>query len=217
MSRRHLLVLDVDSTLIRQEVIELIAARAGTERLVAEITERAMRGELDFAASLAERVATLKGVRDSVFADVISEVELTPGAAELVASAQAADWVVALVSGGFEEIVTSIAARVGITRFVANRLEVRDGALTGRTIGPVVDRNAKAIALKAFAAAEGIDIADTVAIGDGANDLGMMEIAGVSVAFAAKPVVREAADIAVDGPRLDEAWPLILDAINRAA
>lgn len=217
MSRRHLLVLDVDSTLIRQEVIELIAARAGTERLVAEITERAMRGELDFAASLAERVATLKGVPDSVFADVISEVELTPGAAELVASAQAADWVVALVSGGFEEIVTSIAARVGITHFVANRLEVRDGALTGRTIGPVVDRNAKAIALKAFAAAEGIDIADTVAIGDGANDLGMMDIAGVSVAFAAKPVVRDAADIAIDGPRIDEAWPLILDAIKRVA
>lgn len=217
MSRRHLLVLDVDSTLIRQEVIELIAARAGTERLVAEITERAMRGELDFAASLAERVATLKGVPDSVFADVISEVELTPGAAELVASAQAADWVVALVSGGFEEIVTSIAARVGITHFVANRLEVRDGALTGRTIGPVVDRNAKAIALKAFAAAEGIDIADTVAIGDGANDLGMMDIAGVSVAFAAKPVVRDAADIAIDGPRIDEAWPLILDAISRVA
>lgn len=217
MSRRHLLVLDVDSTLIRQEVIELIAARAGTQELVAEITERAMRGELDFAASLAERVGTLKGVPDSVFADVIAEVELTPGAAELVAAAQESGWIVALVSGGFEEIVASIAARVGITHFVANRLEVVDGALTGRTRGPVVDRNAKAIALKAFAAAEGIDLADTVAIGDGANDLGMMEIAGVSVAFAAKPVVRAHADIAIDGPRLDDAWPLILDALQCGA
>ena len=213
MSERHLLVLDVDSTLIRQEVIELLAARAGTVQMVAEITERAMRGELDFAASLAERVATLVGVPEGVFAEVAAEVELTPGAAELVASAQAAGWVVGLVSGGFEEIVSSIAARVGITHFVANRLEVRDGALTGRTVGPVVDRNAKAIALKAFAAAEGIDLQRTVAIGDGANDLGMMEVAGLSVAFAAKPVVREAADIAIDGPRLDAAWPLIVEAL----
>lgn len=213
MSEPHLLVLDVDSTLIRQEVIELLAARAGTEQMVAEITERAMRGELDFAASLAERVATLVGVPQGVFAEVAAEVELTPGAAELVASARAAGWVVGLVSGGFEEIVSSIAARVGITHFVANRLEVRDGALTGRTVGPVVDRNAKAIALKAFAAAEGIDLQRTVAIGDGANDLGMMEVAGLSVAFAAKPVVREAADIAIDGPRLDAAWPLIVEAL----
>lgn len=209
MSPRRLLVLDVDSTLIRQEVIELIAARAGTQQRVAEITERAMRGELDFAASLAERVATLGGVPETVFADVAAEVELTPGAAELVASAQAAGWVVGLVSGGFEEIVSTIAARVGVTHFVANRLEVTHGALTGRTLGPVIDRNAKAVALKAFAAAEGVALEDTVAIGDGANDLGMMGIAGLSVAFRAKPVVRDAADIAIDGPRLDEAWPLI--------
>ncbi len=207
MSRR-LLVLDVDSTLIRQEVIELIAARAGTQRQVAEITERAMRGELDFAESLAERVGTLRGVPDTVFADVAAEVELTPGAPELVASAQAAGWVVCLVSGGFEEVVSTIAARVNITRFVANRLEVCDGALTGRTVGPVIDRNAKAVALKAFAAAEGVAIEDTVAIGDGANDLGMMAVSGMSVAFQAKPVVRDAADFAVEG-NLADAWPLI--------
>lgn len=207
MSRR-LLVLDVDSTLIRQEVIELIAARAGTQQQVADITERAMRGELDFAESLAERVGTLRGVPDTVFADVAAEVELTPGAAELVASAQAAGWVVCLVSGGFEEVVSTIAGRVNITHFVANRLEVADGALTGRTVGPVIDRNAKAVALKAFAAAEGVAIEDTVAIGDGANDLGMMAVAGVSVAFQAKPVVRDAADYAVEGS-LADAWPLI--------
>jgi len=209
MSRSRLLVLDVDSTLIQQEVIELLAARAGSRDRVAAITERAMRGELDFAASLKERVATLAGLPDSVFADVASEVLLTPGAVELVAAAQAEGWTVGLVSGGFEEVVSSIAARVNIACFVANRLEVVDGTLTGRTVGPVIDRNAKAVALKAFARAAGVAIEDTVAIGDGANDLGMMDAAGLSVAFAAKPVVREQADIAIDGPRLDAAWPLI--------
>lgn len=211
MSGRRLLVLDVDSTLIRQEVIELLAARAGTQDVVAAITERAMRGELDFAASLEERVATLKGLSTSVFHEVAAEVEFTPGAEELIAQAHDAGWAVALVSGGFEEIVTTIARRVSVTLFVANRLEVERGHVTGRTVGPVIDRNAKAVALKAFAAAEGIDLADTVAIGDGANDLGMMAIAGLSVAFAAKPVVREAADIAVDGPSMAGVWDVISD------
>lgn len=211
MSGRRLLVLDVDSTLIRQEVIELLAARAGTQDVVTAITERAMRGELDFAASLEERVATLKGLSTSVFHEVAAEVEFTPGTEELIARAHDAGWAVALVSGGFEEIVTTIARRVSVTLFVANRLEVERGHVTGRTVGPVIDRNAKAVALKAFAAAEGIDLADTVAIGDGANDLGMMAIAGLSVAFAAKPVVREAADIAVDGPSMAGIWDVISD------
>ena len=209
MSERRLLVLDVDSTLITQEVIELLAARAGSEAKVAAITARAMRGELDFAASLAERVATLKGLPTTVFHDVAAEVEFTPGGPELIDAAHAAGWTVALVSGGFEEIVTSIARSVSVNLFVANRLEVDQGHLTGRTVGPVIDRNAKAVALAAFAKSAGIPIADTVAIGDGANDLGMMEAAGLSVAFASKPVVRAAADIAIDGPRLDAAWPLI--------
>lgn len=209
MTGRRLLVLDVDSTLITQEVIELLAARAGSQDMVASITERAMRGELDFAASLAERVATLKGLPTSVFHEVAAEVRLTPGAPELVASAQAAGWTVALVSGGFEEIVSSIARHVSVDLFVANRLEVEQGHLTGRTVGPVIDRNAKAVALAAFARASGVAMTDTVAIGDGANDLGMMQAAGLSVAFAAKPVVRESADVALDGPRLDAAWPLI--------
>ena len=209
MTRRRLLVLDVDSTLIQQEVIELLAARAGSEQQVAAITERAMRGEIDFGESLAERVRTLKGLSTSVFHEVAAEVRLTPGAPELLDAARAAGWTVALVSGGFEEIVSSIAGRVGVELFVANRLEVSQGHLTGSTVGPVVDRNAKAVALSAFARSAGIALTDTVAIGDGANDLGMMEIAGLSVAFAAKPVVRAAADLALDGPRLDAAWPLI--------
>ncbi len=209
MSGRRLLVLDVDSTLIRQEVIELLAARAGSQAQVATITERAMRGELDFAASLAERVATLKGLPTTVFHEVAAEVEFTPGAPELIDAAHAAGWTVALVSGGFEEVVTSIARAVSVPLFVANRLEVHQGHLTGRTVGPVIDRNAKAVALAAFARSAGVSVTDTVAIGDGANDLGMMSAAGLSVAFAAKPVVRAAADIAIDGPRLDAAWPLI--------
>ncbi len=209
MSARRLLVLDVDSTLIRQEVIELLAARAGSEARVATITDRAMRGEIDFESSLAERVATLKGLSTSVFHEVAAEVEFTPGAQELIDAAHGAGWTVALVSGGFEEIVSSIARAVSVTLFVANRLEVNQGHLTGRTVGPIIGRNAKAVALAAFARAAGIPISDTVAIGDGANDLGMMDAAGVSVAFAAKPVVRAAADISIDGPRLDAAWPLI--------
>ncbi len=210
MSPGRLLVLDVDSTLIQQEVIELLAARAGSLAQVAEITDRAMRGELDFAESLKERVATLAGLPTSVFAEVAAEVLLTPGAAELVATAQEAGWIVGLVSGGFEEVVSTIAAQVNVTHFIANRLEVVDGVLSGRTTGPVIDRSAKAVALVAFARAAGVAIEDTVAIGDGANDLGMMAVAGISVAFSAKPLVREHANIVIDGPRIDAAWPLIV-------
>ena len=204
----RLLVLDVDSTLITSEVIELIAARAGTRDEVARITEAAMRGELDFAASLRERVATLAGVPDSVFADVLAEVEFSPGAPELVAAAHAAGWEVALVSGGFVEIVGPLAARLGVTRYRANGLETADGALTGRTQGPVIDRAAKAEALREFAAELGVPLRDVVAIGDGANDLDMMAAAGLGIAFNAKPIVREQADASIDG-RLDAALELM--------
>ena len=144
--------MDVDSTFITGEVVEMLAARAGSETLVAHITERAMRGEIDFAQSLHERVATLAGLPVAVFDDVLAEVELTPGAAELVAELQARDWPVGLVSGGFVEVARPLAARLGITRVHANRLEVRDGHLTGRVDGPVVDRAAKAATLTAWAA-----------------------------------------------------------------
>ena len=205
---KRLLVLDVDSTLITAEVIELIAERAGTRAEVTRITEAAMRGELDFAESLRERVATLAGVPDTVFADVLAEIEFSPGAQELVAAAQAAGWEVALVSGGFAEIVETLAARLGITRYRANRLEVADGALTGHTVGPVIDREAKEHALRVFAAELGVAIEDVVAIGDGANDLAMMATAGLGIAFNAKPVVREQADASIEG-RLDYALELM--------
>lgn len=200
--------MDVDSTLITAEVIELIAERAGTRAEVARITEAAMRGELDFAASLKERVATLAGVPDSVFADVLAQVRFTPGAPELVAAAQAAGWEVALVSGGFAEIVGPLAERLGVTHFRANRLETSDGVLTGRTEGPVIDREAKELALREFAVELNVALEDAVAIGDGANDLAMMATAGLGIAFNAKPVVQEAADVSISG-RLDAALPYL--------
>lgn len=205
----RLLVMDVDSTLITAEVIELIAERAGTRAEVARITEAAMRGELDFAASLKERVATLAGVPETVFQEVLAEVEFTPGAVELVDAAHGAGWTVALVSGGFAEIVGPLAKTLGITRYRANRLEVTDGRLTGRTLGPVIDREAKELALREFAADLGVALQDTVAIGDGANDLAMMATAGLGIAFNAKPVVQAQANVALNEPRLDAALPYL--------
>ncbi|WP_084072926.1 phosphoserine phosphatase SerB [Demequina sp. NBRC 110052] len=205
----RLVVMDVDSTLITQEVIELIAERAGTRAEVAAVTEAAMRGEIDFAESLRQRVATLAGVPDTVFADVLAEVELTPGVTELIAGLQERGCEVALVSGGFVEVVAHLATRLGITRFRANSLEVSDGRLTGRTLGPVIDRAAKAQALRDFAAELGCELSETAAIGDGANDLDMMSAAGLGIAWHAKPVVQQQADVALNGPRLDEALEII--------
>ncbi|WP_296664797.1 phosphoserine phosphatase SerB [Demequina sp.] len=205
----RLCVLDVDSTLITAEVIELIAERAGTRELVADITERAMRGDLDFSESLNERVATLAGVHDTVFAEVLAEVELTPGAEELVHTLQAEGWEVGLVSGGFIEVVGPLAKRLGITRYRANALEVADCRLTGRTVGPIIDRAAKAATLRAFAGEVGCPLEDAVAIGDGANDLDMMATAGLGIAFNAKPVVQAQADVALNAPRLDAALDII--------
>jgi len=206
----RLCVLDVDSTLITAEVIELIAERAGTREEVARITDAAMRGEIDFGQSLTARVATLRGLPVSVLDDVLAEVEFTPGAENLVATLQGEGWIVALVSGGFREIVEPLGARLGITLTRANGLEIdADGLLTGRTRGPVIDREAKATALREFAAESGIAISATVAIGDGANDLAMMKAAGLGIAFNAKPIVQERADIALNSPRLDAALEVI--------
>jgi len=201
-------VTDVDSTFITAEVIELLAAHAGSQDEVARITDRAMRGELDFAASLHERVATLEGLPVSVFDDVLAEVQLSPGARELVTALAGAGWPLALVSGGFHEVVDRLAAPLGITRTRANRLEVVAGRLTGRVHGAVVDRAAKAAALREFAEIEGIDLRHTVAIGDGANDLDMLAAAGIGVAFRAKPALRARADLSWDGP-LDEVLDLV--------
>ncbi|WP_425953948.1 phosphoserine phosphatase SerB [Xylanimonas sp. McL0601] len=210
---RRLVVTDVDSTFIQQEVIELLAEHAGTRDQVADVTERAMRGELDFAASLRERVATLAGVPVAALDDVREAVVLSPGAAELVAECHRRGWAFGLVSGGFEEIVGPLAASLGITRVRANRLEVADGVLTGRTLGTVVDRSVKAATLREWADAEGVAMADTVAVGDGANDLDMLAAAGVGVAYRAKPVVRAQAPHAIE-TRLDEVLELV-DTLTR--
>ena len=200
---RRLVVMDVDSTLIQQEVIEMLAAHCGREAEVRAVTQRAMRGELDFAESLRERVRALAGLDASVLDEVRSAVVLTPGARTLVRTLQRLGFTVALVSGGFIEIVGQIAQELHIDRVEANRLEIVDGVITGNVIGEIVDRAGKARALRRFAEEEGLPLSRTVAIGDGANDLDMLAAAGLGVAFNAKPVVREQADTAVNVPYLD--------------
>lgn len=205
----RLILLDVDSTLTTTEAIDLLAAHAGVGEKVAEITERAMRGELDFSQSLHERVSTLKGLPAGVFDEVGPAMTLSSGAAELISAAKAAGAVVGVTSGGFTQLVEPLAERLGLDFFNANVLETElvDDAerLTGRVVGQVVDREQKARDLLRFAHAASVDPALTVAIGDGANDLGMFDAAGLSIAFRAKPVTAAAADVAIGFPRLDAA------------
>ncbi|GAA1271746.1 phosphoserine phosphatase SerB [Sphaerisporangium rubeum] len=200
---KRLIVMDVDSTLIQGEVVEMLAAHAGCMDEVEKITTAAMRGELDFAASLRERVALLEGLPEEVFDRVRADVVLTPGARTLVRTLKRLDYRFAIVSGGFTQITDTLVADLGIDYSAANTLEVVDGRLTGRVVGEIVDRPGKARALERFAAQAGIPISQTVAIGDGANDLDMITAAGLGIAFNAKPVLRQAADTAVNVPYLD--------------
>ena len=208
MSRR-LVVLDVDSTLIENEVIELLADVAGSRELVALVTERAMRGELDFAESLRERVATLAGVPVSAFDDVRAQVTITDGVPELIEAVHAAGGTVAVVSGGFHEILDPLASSLGLDDWKANRLEVIDGFLTGKVQGPIIDAQAKADWLTAWAREGDFEWDQTVAIGDGANDLKMMAVAGTSIAFDAKPIVAEQADYSITTRDMREAIGII--------
>lgn len=192
------MVFDVDSTLIEDEAIELLAERAGKRQEVAEITERAMRGELDFAASLIERVSVLAGLPESVLEEVSKQLRPTKGAAELVTAIQARGGKAAAVSGGFIQLLAPVKKAIGFDFEKANTLEVVDGKLTGKVLGQIIDRQAKADALLAWAKELSVPLARTIAVGDGANDLGMMEIAGLSVAFCAKPIVRQNAKIALN-------------------
>jgi phosphoserine phosphatase len=200
---RKLVLMDVDSTLIQQEVIELLAAKAGVAAQVREITDAAMRGELDFAQSLKARVALLKGLPESVIAEVQEEISLTPGARTLIRTLQRLGHTVAVVTGGFIEVIEPLLKDLGIDHYRANSLEISDGRLTGKTTGPVIDRQAKAVALREFAFLAGVEMDQTIAIGDGANDLDMITAAGLGIAFNAKPAVRAAADSAVSQPYLD--------------
>jgi len=204
-----LVVLDADSTLIREEAIELLADAAGSLALVTEVTERAMRGELDFAASLRERVATLEGLDIGVLEQARTRMTPTPGVQELIDGVHAAGGRVGVVSGGFHELLDPLAQRLGLDFCRANRLETAGGRLTGRVDGDIVDAHAKAAALEEWAAASGIPLWRSVAVGDGANDLEMLGRARLGVAFCAKPVVRERADVAIDAPDLSTVLPLL--------
>jgi phosphoserine phosphatase len=207
--QKRLVQLDVDSTFIEQEAIELLAAKAGVLDEVARITDAAMRGELDFAQSLVARVALLRGLGEDAIGQVQKEIRLTDGAAELVALLHEKGHCVSLVSGGFNNILQSIVDELKIDFYKANTLEVIDGKLTGKVVGAIVDRAAKAEALKDFAQRCSVDLINTVAIGDGANDLDMMQIAGISIAFNAKPIVEAAADYSIKEPSLRSVPSLI--------
>ncbi len=206
---RFLVVLDVDSTLIENEVIELLADEAGSGERVAEITFRAMNGELDFEQSLRERVATLAGLPESVIETIRSRVTVTTGVPELIAGVHAADGLVAVVSGGFHEIIDPLARELGLDHWRANRLAVEGGRLTGDVIPPVIDAAAKAAALREWAADAGIPIGQTIAVGDGANDLPMMAICGLAVGFDAKAPVRDLAHVLLDKRDLGMLLPLL--------
>jgi phosphoserine phosphatase len=200
---KRVVLLDMDSTLIREEVIDLLAAKVGAGEEVAAITESAMRGEIDFATSLAKRVSLLAGSDASIFEEVAKEITLTPGARTLVKTLHKLGHKVGVVSGGFLNVIEPLLNELRIDFYKANVLEVADGKITGKLLGPIIDREAKAIALREFSKNEGVDLSQTIAIGDGANDLGMIEIAGLGIAFNAKPKVKAAAAASINTPYLD--------------
>ena len=205
LSRRakRLIVMDVDSTLVQGEVIEMLAERAGVLGEVAEVTAAAMRGELDFADALRHRVRLLAGLPVATLAEIGEQVALAPGARTLVRTLKRLDYRLAIVSGGFTQITDHLVRELGIDYAAANTVQVADGHLTGDLVEPILDRAGKAAALTRFAEQAGVPLAQTVAVGDGANDLDMIARAGLGVAFNAKPLVRDAADAAVSVPYLD--------------
>ena len=190
---KGLLVMDVDSTLIMEEGIDLLGEEAGVGAQVAAITERAMRGELDFEAALRERVAFLKGLPEDIFARIAERIHFTPGAEDLVKELHKRGYKVGLVSGGFHETVDRLAEQLGINYVKANRLEIQQGFLTGQVLGEIVTKDTKLAMLKAWAAENKLELNRTIAMGDGANDLPMIQTAGMGIAFMAKPIVREQA------------------------
>ena len=207
--QKRLVQLDVDSTFIQQEAIELLAAKAGVLEEVARVTQAAMRGELDFSESLIARVALLKGLSEDSITQVQSEITLTDGAVELVELLHSKGHCISLVSGGFTSILQPLVDQLKIDFYRANTLEIVNGRLTGKVLGSIVDRAAKAQALKEFAQACSVELSNTVAIGDGANDLDMMALAGISIAFNAKPIVQAAANYSITEPSLRSVASLI--------
>ena len=199
----RLIVMDVDSTLTSAEGIDLLAARAGCAEQVAKITAATMRGDVDFAASLRERVALLAGLDAGVLDEVRREITLAPGARTLIKTLRHLGFRCGIVSGGFTQLTDALAAGLGLDYAAANTLEIAGGKLTGKLTGPVIDRAGKAAALRQFAEQAGVPLSQTVAVGDGANDLDMIAAAGMGIAFNAKQAVRDAADASVSVPYLD--------------
>jgi phosphoserine phosphatase len=211
---RRLIVMDVDSTLIQGEVIDMLAVRAGRGDHVREITDRAMEGALDFEAALRSRVRVLRGLPETAVDEVYEQLVLAPGARTLVRTLRRLGYRFAIVSGGFTHLTDRLAADLGIDYAAANRLEVADGHLTGELTGRIIDRAGKAKALRRFARHAKVSIDRTVAVGDGANDVDMLEAAGLGIAFNAKPIVRDSAHASVSVPYLDTI--LYLLGISRA-
>ncbi len=200
---QYLVVMDVDSTVIQNEVIDLLAAAAGQEEAVAAITEGAMAGAIDFTESLHLRVALLEGLPESIIATVRGQLQLTPGARTLCRTLNRLGYRIALVSGGFRQVISPLAQELGVAELRANSLEIENGVLTGRVVGDIIDRPGKRKALEDLAVRFGIPRRRTIAIGDGANDIDMLEAAGLGIAFNAKPLAQAAADTSVSVPYLD--------------
>jgi phosphoserine phosphatase len=199
----RLVVMDVDSTLVQDEAIELLAAEVGCEPQVAELTAAAMRGEIDFAQALRDRVALLAGLDVAVIDKVLSNLRLAPGARTLIRTLKRLGYRCGVVSGGFTQFTDWLTAELGLDYAAANTLEIEGGRLTGRVSGEIIDRPGKERALREFAAQAGVPLSQAVAVGDGANDLDMIAAAGLGIAFNAKPAVRSAADTSLSVPHLD--------------
>jgi len=200
--KRHLVVIDVDSTMIEQEVIELLAERVGLREKVKTLTDQAMAGEIDFREALLMRVGLLVGLSEEVFQEVLSEITVTDGVQELVAAVQNSGGLVGAISGGFSQVLEPLAQKLGLNFFRANNLEVEEGTITGKIYGDIVDAEMKAKTLLSWAEQYGFDVADTVAIGDGSNDIAMLKASGFGVAFRPKDVLRPYADLIIDGNSL---------------
>ena len=190
----RLVLLDLDSTLIENEVIDLLAREAGVESKVKEITENAMAGLIDFSSALIERVALLKGLPENTFQKLENEINFSKGADELIDFCKENKIPIGAVSGGFEQAVVALGLRRKLDFVRANNLEIEHGVLTGRIVGTIIDAHEKAVALKEFASQSNVPLSETVAIGDGANDIEMIRAAGLGIAFKAKPALKDAAD-----------------------